>query len=214
MTIRALAPGALAANRSADRFVSMRRELDDMQRQLATGLKSDSFGGLGFERRSSLDARGKMAMLSGYQTTIESGSLRLKMMSQVAERLDGMARDTRSDLLGSGFDIGGDGRGSAQNLAEQRMREALDHLNKDVNGRFLFAGRAVEAAPVESYDRIMNGDTVTGKAGLSTLIAERAAAEIGPDGLGRLSAAVQSPVAPANSPYSVQLNGNGPSFPF
>src|SRR5919107_1849365 len=145
-------------------FVSMRRELDSLQRQLSTGKRADSFAGLGFERRSSLDVRGKMAMLNGYQSTIAGGTLRLKLMAQVAERLDGMGRETRSDLLGTGFDIGGDGRGTAQNLAEQRLREALDHLNKDINGRHLFAGRSVDAAPVESYDRIMNGDAIAGNA--------------------------------------------------
>src|SRR5918998_333162 len=116
------------------------------------------------------------------------------MFVSMRRELDSLARETRSDLLGSGFDIGGDGRGTAQNLAEQRLREALDHLNKDINGRHLFAGRSVEAAPVESYDRIMNGDTITGRAGLAALIAERAAAEVGVDGLGRLTTAVQAPV--------------------
>jgi flagellar hook-associated protein 3 FlgL len=213
MTIRSFAPGALGTSRAADMFVSMRRELDDLQRQLATGKKAESFGGLGFERRSSLDVRGKMAMLSGYQTTIEAGTLRLKMMSQVAERLDGMARDTRSDLLGSGFDIGGDGRGIAQNLAEQRLREALDHLNKDVNGRYMFAGRSTDVAPVETYDVIMNGDAT--RSGLSQLIAERTVAEVGADGLGRLKTEVIPPVLPATD-YQVQLTGNGvgPTFPF
>jgi flagellar hook-associated protein 3 FlgL len=214
MTIRSFAPGALASNRNSDMFVSMRRELDSLQRQLSTQKKADTFGGIGFERRSSLDVRGKMAMLNGYQSSIADGQLRLKTMAQVAERLDGMARETRSDLLGTGFDIGGDGRGIAQNLAEQRLREALDHLNKDINGRHLFAGRSVEAAPVESYDRIMNGDAVAGRAGLSTVIAERAAAEVGVDGLGRLSTAVQAPVAPATSPYAVQLTGSGAGVAF
>ncbi len=214
MTIRSFAPGALASTRTADMFVSMRRELDDLQRQLATGKKSDSYAGLGFERRTSLDFRGKMAMLTGYQNTIDGGTLRLKMMGQVAERLDEMAGETRSDLLGSGFDIGGDGRGTAQFLAEQRLREALDHLNSDLNGRFLFAGRSPEAAPVESYERIMNGDSLAGQAGLSKMIAERSEAELGMDGLGRLSTAIVNPTAPAIIPYRVQLTGNGPTFPY
>ena len=77
MTIRPLAPGALVANRAADTFIAMRRDLDDMQRRLATGKVADSYAGLGFERRSSLDVRGKMAMLSGYNTTIDNGTLRL-----------------------------------------------------------------------------------------------------------------------------------------
>jgi flagellar hook-associated protein 3 FlgL len=67
VTIRPLAPGALAAHRAGGFFVSMRENLEDLQRQLATGKKADTFGGLGFERRSSLDFRSKMALIAGYQ---------------------------------------------------------------------------------------------------------------------------------------------------
>jgi flagellar hook-associated protein 3 FlgL len=212
MTIRSFAPGALASQRTADMFVSMRRELDTLHRQLATGLKSETFGGLGFERRSSLDARGKMAMLDGYNQAIDHATVRLKVMTQVTERLDTLGRETRSGLLASGFDTAANGTG--RSLAEQRLREALDHLNKDVNGRFLFAGRSTEAAPVESYERIMDGDAAAGLAGLRTVIAERASAELGVDGLGRLSTSVAAPVAPATSPYTMQITGNGAGFPF
>jgi flagellar hook-associated protein 3 FlgL len=218
MTIRPLAPGALAANRASDMFVSMRRELDSLQRQLATGKKTDSFGGLGFERRSSLDVRGKMAMLSGYQTAIEGGTLRLKIMAQATERLDGIARETRSDLMGAGFILGSDRRTMPQRLAEQRMREALDHLNNDVNGRYLFAGRNVDAPPVETYERIMNGDAVAGQAGLKALISERTAAEVGVDGLGRVSTAVQPPVSTSGytefafSPVTLDAAGDSIAF--
>jgi flagellin-like hook-associated protein FlgL len=212
VTIRSFAPGALASQRTSDMFVSMRRELDSLHRQLATGLKSETFGGLGFERRSSLDVRGKMAMLDGYNQSIAGASVRMKLMIQVTERLDALGRETRSGLLASGFDVAANGTG--RNLAEQRMREALDHLNKEVNGRYMFAGRSTEAAPVESYERIMDGDSIAGQAGLRTVIADRASAELGVDGLGRLSTAVQAPVAPATSPYTMQITGNGPGFPF
>ena len=62
------AAGSLAAQRSGDLFVGMRRELDELQRQLATGQKSQTFGGLGLERRTSLDFRGKL-LGESYQTT-------------------------------------------------------------------------------------------------------------------------------------------------
>jgi flagellar hook-associated protein 3 FlgL len=97
-------------------FVSMRRELDSLHRQLATGLKSETFGGLGFERRSSLDVRGKMAMLDGYNQSIDGASVRMKLMIQVTERLDALGRETRSGLLASGFDVAANGTG--RNLAE------------------------------------------------------------------------------------------------
>lgn len=214
MTVRPYAPGAVASFRNSDRFVAMQRQMDDLQRQLTTGKKADSFAGLGFERRSSLDFRGKISMLTGYQSTIETGTLRLKVMTQLTERLDVMARDTQSDLMNAGFVVGTDGRSRQQQLAEQRLREAIDHLNEHLNGRYLFAGRNVDAPPVETYQRIMEGDASVNRAGLKTVIAERIAAEVGLDGLGRLATAVQAPVPPATSPYTLQVTGNAAALPF
>src|SRR5829696_4133229 len=48
------AASSLAARRSGDLFVGMRRELDELQRQMATGQKSQTFGGLGLERRAAM----------------------------------------------------------------------------------------------------------------------------------------------------------------
>ena len=90
-----------------------------------------------------------MAMLDGYNQAIDGASVRMKLMIQVTERLDALGRETRSGLLASGFDVAANGTG--RNLAEQRMREALDHLNKEVNGRYMFAGRSTEAAPVNDW---------------------------------------------------------------
>jgi flagellin-like hook-associated protein FlgL len=65
------------------------------------------------------------------------------------------------------------------------LKESIDLLNMDVAGRYLFSGRSSETMPVESYDRIMNGDGT--KAGLKQLIAERKAADLGSDNRGRLA---------------------------
>ncbi|HEX2727937.1 MAG TPA: hypothetical protein VHN20_19105, partial [Beijerinckiaceae bacterium] len=59
-----------------------------------------------------------------------------------------------------------------------------------------------------------DGDPAADRAGLKALIAERTAAEVGLDGLGRLTTAVQAPVAPATSPYTLQVTGNAPALPF
>src|SRR3712207_8245391 len=60
-------------------------------------------------------------------------------------------RDWSSDVCSSDLTF-------AQNNAEQRFKEIVDLLNTDLAGRSLFAGRAVDRLPMESYDRIMNGD--------------------------------------------------------
>src|SRR4051812_33180884 len=101
---------SVSAQRSGDLFVGLRRELDGLQRQLATGQRSESFGSLGLERRASLDIRGKLSALDGYLATIKDTQFRITMMTQGLSSLTAMAGNTKADLLPPIFDIGADGR--------------------------------------------------------------------------------------------------------
>ncbi|MFL5146298.1 MAG: hypothetical protein ACJ8DP_23570 [Microvirga sp.] len=136
------AAGSLAARRSGDLFVGLRRELDGLQRQLATGQRSETFGGLGFERRASLDIRGKLSAIDGYMATVKDAEFRVSLMTMGLSRLTAMGGDTKADLLTPGFDLGTDGRTTPQKNAEERLKLAIDVLNTDANGRYVFAGRA------------------------------------------------------------------------
>jgi hypothetical protein len=184
MAITPFRTGSLAGSTS-DLFVSMRREMLALQRQLVTGQKADTYGGLGFERRTSLDARAKLAAIETYTASIEQADLRIKMMTQNLERLNKLALDTKSDLTVPKFEPLSDGRTFAQKTAEQRLKEAIDLLNTDLAGRSLFAGRAFDTLPVASYEEMIKGDGAS--AGLERLITERVQAEGGADNLGRLA---------------------------
>jgi flagellar hook-associated protein 1 FlgK len=189
------AAGSASARRSGEQFVAIRRDLDALQRQFATGLKSETYGGLGLERRTSLDVRGKLSAIAGYGDAIKGAELRLTLMTQGIERLASGARDTKATLFPLKFDAGLDGRTTAQKSAEQRLSLAIDVLNTEVDGRYLFGGRAQDAAPVESMARILDGDPATGRKGLRHLIAERKSADQGADNLGRL--AMPAPGSPS-----------------
>ena len=76
MTISPFKPGALTRG-SADFFVSLRRDMAELQRQLVTGQKADSYGGLGFERRTSLDARARLSALDTFSDIIGQADLRI-----------------------------------------------------------------------------------------------------------------------------------------
>ena len=189
------AAGSTSARRSGEQFVAIRRDLDALQRQFATGLKTDTYGGLGLERRTSLDVRAKLSAIAGYGEAIKGAELRLTLMTQGIERLASGVRDTKAALFPPKFDAGLDGRTTAQKSAEQRLSLAIDVLNAEVDGRHLFGGRAQDAAPVESMAKILDGDPSTGRKGLRHLIAERKAADQGADDLGRL--AMPAPGSPS-----------------
>jgi flagellin-like hook-associated protein FlgL len=186
----AFSAGSLAARRSGDLFVGLRRELDDLQRQLATGQRSETFGGLGLERRSSLDFRGRLSMLDGYLATVKDAQFRVGLMTDGLSRLSMVAGDTRGDLVTPKFDPGPDGRTTVQKTAEERLKLVLDVLDTEVDGRYVFAGRASDKPPVLDAKTILDGDGL--RLGLKGMIPERVAADRAVDGLGHATVASAS----------------------
>lgn len=200
------AAGSIAAQRSGELFLGMRRELDELQRQMASGQKSATFGGLGLERRTSLDFRAKLSALDGYLASIKDAQLRVTMMTQGLERLEGIADAAKSDISPPRFDPGLDGRTFAQRTSEDRLKLAIDVLNSELGGRYLFAGRASDKAPVIDYATLMDGDA--DRLGLKAMIPERVAADQGPGGLGRVTFADAS--APGVESFSMQTTDASP----
>ena len=97
----------------------------------------------------------------------------------------------------------------SQTSAGDGLSQVVDILNSDVNGRYLFGGRAASAPPVASADLILNGNTTTGQAGVKQVITERRAADYG-DGNGRLTIASTGTTTTlaedaANSPFGFKI---------
>ncbi len=208
--IESFKPGQFFARQGADRFVSMRAQLDDLQRQMSTGKRSDTVGGLGIDRRVSLDVRGKLASIDGWSDTIVQGQLRLKMMSQSAERFAKLTLEAKGDFRPNSYLLTASGQTTGQILATEKFQQSIDALNMDINGRYLFSGRATDVKPVETFTLMMNGDGA-GRAGLKQLISERKLADIGA-GQGRLTVASAGAVATideeaTNPPYGFKIAG-------
>jgi flagellin-like hook-associated protein FlgL len=184
MTISPLVPGSIAARRDGERFREIRETMADLQRQMSTGKRSDTFAGLGFDRRVSLDARSKIAGITGHETAITDANLRLKFLTQGVETIAKVTSEAKGDVPPlNGYVLGTDGRTSGQKMAEERLKQSIDILNTDLNGRYLYSGRTSDVKPVIDFNTMMNGDGT--RAGLRDLIAQRKAADLGATGLGR-----------------------------
>jgi flagellar hook-associated protein 3 FlgL len=126
------------------------------------------------------------------------------MDKSLAQIGDG-ARKQSSELLGA-FEALTNGQTLAQASASSRLNEALDMLNQNVGGRYLFAGRATDAAPVVSFAEVMDGGN--GRAGLKSLIAERIAVDQGSPVTGRIT--LPAPASGATAVAMAQEAGSGP----
>lgn len=186
MSILPFAAGSIYARQNGTRLSAMRAGLDDLQRQLTTGQKATTYGGLGIDRRVSLDTHSRLAAIEGYNASIADAQLRTKFMTQAVEQMAKASASAQSDISAAGYHPAADGRTPGQVQIEDRMKQAIQLLNTQVDGRYLFSGRADDTRPVESFDTIING---TGAAnGVAQLVKERKAADRGVNGLGRLDA--------------------------
>jgi len=171
----------------------MQSQLGDLNRQLVTGKKADTFGGLGADRNLVLSMRQEIGSIESYLKTITQTELRMTAMSDVLTRIDTIMADVKAGSLTTGFDLVNGGQTDLQVLAGLQLDEVVALLNLEVEDRHLFAGRDTLTKPVVSADLILNGDTT--HAGLIQLIDERRQADLGVDNRGRLAIPVPAGAA-------------------
>lgn len=182
--IPGLSSGAYASQFQAARLFDMRAELADLNRQLATGRRAETLAGLGANRTGMLDLSARSAETQAFSAAALRGRQRLSLMTGALEHFATLTQRTRSDLtLASGVTTAS-AVSTAASVGQGRLGEALEQLNTDFDGQFLFAGRASATRPAIEPRLLLDGDGA--RAGLRTLIDERRQADLG-DGKGRLA---------------------------
>ncbi len=190
-------------------MAQIQTQLADLQRQLSSGLKADSFSKLGDARNLVLALNNQVSQSKSYLDTIDLTALRVKSSSDALTRLNDITSEIKTGSLTSTFNLTSGGQTNLQITARSRLDEVVDLLNLNVGDRQLFGGKATQTEPVVSSSLMLDGDTT--HAGLKTVIAQRNAADIG-DGSGRI--ALTSPAAgsvsiaedAAGSPFGFKLS--------
>lgn len=187
---------SLTSSPITKQLTRMRADLQDLQRQLATGKRADTFGTLGSERTLSVTFRAKVANLDAFKASIDNVSLRVKLLDRSMTRLSEVPTDVRAALDPNAYQVRLDGRTDAQKASRLALDEVLGLLNAEADGRYLFSGKSTDVKPVRTVDEILKG--TPGLAGLEEVIAERWAADRGDAAttIGRLTTTVNA-VGPA-----------------
>lgn len=170
---------------------ALRATQDDLSRQLVTGKKAETFGGLGSDASVVLSLRDQISSLEGYVKTMELVNLRLGVQSTALTRIDDIASTLRTDSLTTSFDLTGAGQTQLQLSAASQFDEITSLLNTELEGRHLFGGTDTALPPVALPNELLYGDTT--RAGLEDLISERAQADLGADNRGRLTIGTVGP---------------------
>lgn len=179
--------------RQVSYLTTLRSQMDDLQRQLGTGMKSETYGGLGSERVLDLSLRQQLTSVGVYKQTVQIAGLRLDTLDKTSGRLEAIRVESKASTDRNNFELFSNGRTSSQTSAEISLREFMAHLNTDVGGRYLFSGKTADKLPVQSLDYTLAGDG--NYAGLKTVISEYNQADLGALGNGRTTTAVAGTTA-------------------
>jgi hypothetical protein len=186
-------------------LLNIRDQLEDLQRQLGTGKKSETYAGLGTARSFAIGLRSQLSNLASYKDTIANVNTRLNIGNSVLERLIGVGANIKTSASGSSTQLENTGQTMAQVRARDSLAEMLQLLNIQSGDRYLFSGRATDTKAVAEIGDILEG--AGAQAGLKQIIAERKQADIGAAGLGRL--AITAPTV-----TSVEIEEEADPLPF
>ena len=193
-------------------LLDMRSQLDDLQRQLGTGQKADTYAGLGIDRGLAVGLQARLTTLGSFDDAISNVNVRLQIAQTTLGRLSDIGHSVKTTALDTPS-IDSSGSTPAQQNALSELGEVLGLLNTQAGDRYLFSGRSSDQPAVDSLDHIMNGNG--SQAGFLQVTAERKQADLGSNGLGRLVISGPTPASPTSvsvaedavSPFGFKLAG-------
>lgn len=177
----------------------MRTQLGDLQRQLGTGKKSTTYAGLGIDRGLAVGLRSRLSAISSYSETVTQVGVRINLQQTALTRISDLGRTVKA-ATSTQFIIDASGQTATQRTANAQLDEVLGLLNTPAGDRYLFSGRAVDKPATDTLAHILDGDGA--KAGFKQVMAERLQADLGADGLGRLT-------LPAITSAAAAITGSG-----
>ena len=185
--------------------LDLNNRLTDLQTQLSTGMKSQTFAGLGPQSGVVASLNAQVAAMSSYDDTITTAGTNLSLVQNVLQQISSIASTVQNSTTAPDFTIDATGQTSAQQTARQQLDQILSMLNSQGGTGYLFSGTGVDQASVDSADHILDGNGA--QAGLTQVIKERNEADVGVGGMGRL-------VVPAAAGSTVSVNEDVAGSPF
>ena len=166
-------------------ILSQQKQLDTLQQQLGTGQKSDTYAGLGLDRSLSVALRTQLATLQTYQQSSTIIGTRLSVAQTALTQVGQSSSAVKDAALNSSYSIDQTGQTIDQTAAKSQLDLIISALNSQVGDQYIFSGKSPDVQPVETLDHILNGNG--SQAGFNQIVAERKLADLGSNGLGRLT---------------------------
>ena len=178
-------PGSItAANVMAQ--TNMMNQLNTLGQELSSGEVAQTYSGLGSQAGVAVALGAQLSALNGYSNAASTVGTTLSVAQSVLTQLGAAGSAVQqavSQQNSTSFDS--TGQTSTQETAASYLDQIFSLLNTQVGDNYIFSGSAVNQPAVASTNEILNGNGA--QAGLTQLIAERQQADLGSNGLGRLT---------------------------
>ncbi len=136
------------STRSMDRF-------NEVQKQIATGKKSDTFGGYAPVARTVINLRNEISRRESYMDSINVAQPRLVSSQTALGRMGTIMSDIQKTAL-TGAGTGPKDAALIRQQAQSALKEMTSLLNTKSDGQYVFAGSDSSNAPISSND-LMSG---------------------------------------------------------
>ncbi|HYA04993.1 MAG TPA: hypothetical protein VEF90_03805, partial [Xanthobacteraceae bacterium] len=201
-------PGSItAANVMAQ--TNMMTQLDSLSQELGTGQAAQTYSGLNSQAGVAVALGAQLADINGYSAAATTVGTTLSIAQSVLGQLaDAGSAVAQSAVQSGAFALDNNGQTATQESAASYLGQVLALLNTQVGQNYIFSGSAANQPSVASVNDILNGNGT--QAGLTQIIARRQQADLGDNGLGRLTVGANAAtvtVSQDGSPFGFQLAG-------
>lgn len=188
---------------------NINQQLTDLSTQLSTGKLSQNYSGMGTNEGFAIAGRSQLSNIAAYTDTITNVNVNINLANTALQSLTTIRSTVQTGSANTAQDLNVNGQTVAQNTAAAQFGSMVGVLNTQSGNRYLFSGTAVNTQSVADAGDIINGTTT--QAGFKTVLAERQAADLGANGMGRLvqtqptASSVQVSEDAAGSPFGLKI---------
>ncbi|MET4040637.1 flagellar protein [Bradyrhizobium sp. RT6a] len=186
---------------------NINQQLTDLSTQLSTGKLSQNYSGMGTNEGFAIAGRAQLSNIAAYTDTMTNVNVSINLANTALQSLTTIRNTVQTGSANTAQDLNVNGQTVAQNTAAAQFGSMVGVLNTQSGNRYLFSGTAFNTPSVANAGDIINGTTT--QAGFKTVMAERQAADLGANGMGRLVLATPQP-----TPSSVMVSEDAAASPF
>jgi flagellin-like hook-associated protein FlgL len=187
-TVGSLAQSLLVRNNIS----SIQDQLNTLQQQVSSGLKTDNYGGLGAQATLDINLRNQVDRLNTYNTDITSLQTRTGIVDQTLNAVHDSTLNMRSVVIQNLNNASGNN--TIIQAAQQAIADITNKLQANVDGRYLFAGTKIDQPPMVAD---------------STILPQIQALIVNPSSPPGAPGVLQQTPTPANIPAAIQAAVSG-----